>query len=49
MLTAYLDYLQHASPAIKVASCLLSALGLFAVCFTPGLIVSHVRAYRASR
>ena len=49
MLTAYLDHLQHASPAIKVASCRLSALGIFAVCFAPGLIADHVRAYRASR
>jgi len=49
VLTAFLDHLQHAPAAIKVASCLLGALGIFAVCFTPGLIVDHVRAYRASR
>ena len=49
MLTAYLDHLQHASATIKIASCLLSAVGVFAVCFMPGLIADHVRAYRASR
>ena len=49
MLTAHLDHLRHASAAIKVASSLLSALAIGIVCFTPGLIVDHVRAYRASR
>ncbi|MCJ2098460.1 hypothetical protein [Methylobacterium sp. E-046] len=49
MLTTYLDVLQHASAAVKVATSLLIALGIFAVCFAPGLIADHVRAYQASR
>ncbi|MCJ2020574.1 hypothetical protein MKK84_24625 [Methylobacterium sp. E-065] len=49
MLTAYLDHLQHASAGIQVASCLSGSLGVFFLCFAPGLIADHVRAYQASR
>lgn len=49
MLTAYFAHLQHAPAGIQVASCLLGSLAFGALCFAPGLIADHVRAYRASR
>lgn len=49
MLTACLTQLQHAPPAIQVASCLLGSLSVFIACFAPVVIADHVRAYRASR
>lgn len=49
MLSAYLDSLQHASFASQLTHCVLGALFLGVVPFAPGLIVDHVRAYRAGR
>ncbi|MFB0490230.1 hypothetical protein ABIE45_002816 [Methylobacterium sp. OAE515] len=49
MLTAYFDNLQHASAAAQVVTCVLSFMALGLGPFVPGLVVDHVRAYRAAR
>ncbi len=49
MLTSYLDNLQYASATAQIATCLLGSVSVFVVCFAPGAIADHVRAYRAAR
>lgn len=49
MLSAYLDSLQHASFGSQISHCVLGALFLGVGPFASGLIVDHVRAYRAGR